>query len=579
MGASGNARAARPPTMGRFRTAAGLLSNRQSFMIVLLTMGRTAVGFCDLLVAVSMYLLFLLLQGHSGAHQHWWAPRTGLTAAVIASVFVVLRALMDLFSSRSVFRLIQSLHSGFILRLTEGYSLLQWEMFIKCNRSELSGHALYAARDAADFYHRCIEITANVAIFAAMIVALICQSPMAACGLSLVLGMFYGGHRLFIRKRLQDAASDRETSLRALQRNIADALSSGKEIRTYGNHRFFQERIRQQAEHVAQSTLRVWFLPQFTRIMADQGAVLVFLLFVVAVQFREGDVRQLLSLLVFYFVISRRLLPLISQISFLAGEMEGSFENVKTVDSELTKCRIHRMPLLPALLPDEGWVMQMEQVSFSFQDSLPILRDVNLSIREGEAIVIRGASGIGKSSLLNLIAGVSQSAIGTVRIDRRSVAYVPQEVPLLDDSIRNNLLFGLTKKTDGELMQALAAAMLDEFVAAQPYGLDTRIGDNGALFSGGQRQRLGLARANLRRSRLLLLDEATSALDENNERQVLENLTASGQAILIVTHRAKTQMFAHRVFHLEEGSLIEEAAYGPPVPKTDFSNECEGILA
>jgi ABC-type multidrug transport system fused ATPase/permease subunit len=108
-------------------------------------------------------------------------------------------------------------------------------------------------------------------------------------------------------------------------------------------------------------------------------------------------------------------------------------------------------------------------------------------------------------------------------------------------------------------MQALAVASLDEFVSALPLGLDTRVGDNGALFSGGERQRLGLARAILRGGRLLLLDEATSALDEETERQVLDNLIASGRAILMVTHRIHARAIGDRVFRLEEGSLIEES--------------------
>jgi ABC-type bacteriocin/lantibiotic exporter with double-glycine peptidase domain len=203
---------------------------------------------------------------------------------------------------------------------------------------------------------------------------------------------------------------------------------------------------------------------------------------------------------------------------------------------------------------------------------------VNLSIREGETVVLYGVSGIGKSSLLNLIAGVSQPITGAVRIDRRSVAYVPQEIPLLDDSIRNNLLFGLPKKSDEELMSALAAAMLDEFVATQPLGLDTSIGDNGALFSGGQRQRLGLARAILRGSQLLLLDEATSALDEENENQILENLSASGMALLIVTHRANAQQYADRVFRLEEGSLVEDLSRGLPVQESGALVNAEDTL-
>ncbi len=400
------------------------------------------------MVASAIDLLFLLLHERSASHQYWWMPGTVLSAAVITTVLVVLRGLMDLLSARSCFRQIQNLHTAFLLRLTEGYSQIQWGRFVECNRSELSGRALHTTRDAADFYHRCVEMTANVVIVAVMTAALVYQSPMAACVLGFAVAAFYGGHRYLIRRKLQLAASGRESSLRMLQRNLADMFSSGKEIRTYGNHAFFQERIRRQAERVAENNLQVVFLPQFARIVADQGAVLVFLFIVIIVELRQGDISRLLSLLVFYFVLSRRLLPLISQISFLAGQMDGSYENVRIVAAELNECRIHRTRALPILLPNAGLAMQMIQVSFSYRDGATILQDVNFCMEEGETIVLCGVSGIGKSSLLNLIAGVTQPLTGEVRVDRTSVAYVPQEIPLLDDSIRNNVLFGLTRRSN-----------------------------------------------------------------------------------------------------------------------------------
>jgi ATP-binding cassette subfamily B protein len=161
--------------------------------------------------------------------------------------------------------------------------------------------------------------------------------------------------------------------------------------------------------------------------------------------------------------------------------------------------------------------------------------------------------------LLNLIAGVFHPVTGTVRVDRAGIAYVPQEIVLLDDSIRNNLLFGLPKRSDAQLMTALAAAQLKEFVAEQPRGLATHVGDNGVLLSGGQRQRLGLARAILRDVAVLLLDEATSALDKENERLILQHLNSSGMSVLLVTHRVPAGTFAQRVFQLQDGQLIEES--------------------
>jgi ABC-type bacteriocin/lantibiotic exporter with double-glycine peptidase domain len=535
-----------------------LLGNRQRIALALLTLERIAVGLCDLAVAAAMYLLFLLLQDRLPAHNLWWMPKTTLSAAVITSILVVLRALMDLFSARSVIREIQKLYTDLLLRLTQGYNEMHWARFVESNRSELSNHAIYTAREAAEFYQRCIELTAAVVIVVAMTAALVYQSLIAACGFALALGTFYGMHRLFIRGTLQQAAERREASLRMLQRNLADIFSSGKEIRTYRNHEFFHDRIQKQAQHVAASNLRIRFLPQIASSMADQGAVLLFLCIIAAVQIRQGDARQILSLLAFYFVLSRRLIPLISQISITAGQMEGSYENVRIVEAELDECRRHRVHELPIHLPDAGFVVQLKEVSFSFREDVPILRGVNLFLREGETVVLHGSSGIGKSSLLNLIAGVSQPTMGMIQVDRANIAYVPQEIALLDDTIRNNLLFGLPDKSEEELMTALTTAQLGDFVAAQPFGLDTGVGDNGALFSGGQRQRLGLARAILRGARLLLLDEATSALDEKNERQILENLSTSGMAVVLVTHRVLAQAFVHRVFRLQGGCLIEE---------------------
>ena len=325
--------------------------------------------------------------------------------------------------------------------------------------------------------------------------------------------------------------------------------------------------------NVSESFRRIAFLPHVARILADQGIVLVFLCVVIAMQLRHGDSRQILSLLVFYFVLCRRLLPLISQLSFLAGQMESSYKSVMIICEELKDCALNRASQAANREARGDLVLELDQVSFSFHDSVRILDKVSLSMRQGETVLVCGASGVGKSSLLNVIAGLLQPASGIVRVQSGRIAYVPQEVVLLDDSIRNNLLFGLRTASDRELMRALEVANLAEFVAACPLGLDTGVGDNGVLLSGGQRQRIGLARAILRDANLLLLDEATSALDEANEARVLANLRTSGVAVLLATHRVRQETPGQRTVRLESGSLIEEAS-----EKLPFS-EVEGNAA
>jgi ABC-type multidrug transport system fused ATPase/permease subunit len=532
-----------------------LTAEERRFSFFWLTGARIAVGFCDLVLAAAMYELFLLLQGSLPAHHFWWIPKTTLTAAVVTSALVVLRAGLDICSTRAVVRCVQNVYTTILIRLTRGYTEMRWGRFVERNRSELLNHVVYTSRETATFYHLAIELTSSVTVVAAMAGAIVYQSPSVFCALAVAALLFYAMHRFFIRKRLQIAGEGRERSLRVLQRTLADMFSSGKEIRTYANQDFFYKRIGEQAASVEKENLSLVFLPQIARILSDQGVVLMFLVIVIAVELRNGDVRQLLSLLVFYFVLSRRMLPLINQVSFIASQMEGSYECVRAVRRELDECSEHRAPILSVILPGSGVVLEIEDVSFAFDKDAPILSEIDLRLRAGESVIVRGISGSGKSTLLNLIAGVSSPTAGVVRIDRTNVAYVPQEVALLDDSIRNNLLFGLTGISEADMRSALAVANLDEFVLTQPLGLETRVGDNGIMLSGGERQRLGLARAILRGVTLLLLDEATSALDEYGEAKVLENLRKTGVAVLLVTHRVQRQIFSHRILHLRRGRL------------------------
>ena len=551
--------AGHPKFSKRLRSALALLGGQRRLSFLLLIAERVLVGLCDLLLAGAMYLLFQLLQGATPVHHGWWTPRTTLSAGLVTSALVLLRASLDLLSTRVVVSHIQEIYTDLLLRLTHGYNGLQWVRFAQRNRSELLNHAMYTAREAANFYHLGIEIAASCIVIAGMTVVLVSQSPPAACGLGVTAGMFYAVHRFLIRRKLQRSVSEREEALRNLQRSLADMFSSGREMRSYGVEKFFSQRIASQARTSAVSHRRVAFLPQVARILTDQGVVLLFLSVVIVVELRHGDVRQLLSLLVFYFVLSRRLLPLVSQIAFMAGQMESFHKSVQIVADELNECSLYRGTTSAAPRAKRRVVAALEQVSFSFPEGEPLLRNVTLSLQQGERVVLKGISGSGKSSLMNIVAGVLQPTAGSVHIDRTKVAYVPQDAALLDDSIRNNLLFGLTCKSDADLMHALEVANLRGFVEAQPMGLDTSVGDNGILFSGGERQRLGLARAILRGASLLLLDEATSALDEQNESQVLGTLSASGIAVLLVTHREPRRDFAHRVLRLDQGLLVEES--------------------
>jgi ATP-binding cassette subfamily C protein len=229
--------------------------------------------------------------------------------------------------------------------------------------------------------------------------------------------------------------------------------------------------------------------------------------------------------------------------------------------------------------------VHLEQVSFSYEGpgGALQLRDINLAIPAGKSTAVVGPSGAGKSTIADLITGLIQPQHGRVLIDelpltperlrswRNQIGYVAQDTFLFHDTVRANLLWARPDASEQDLAQALQLAAADDFVQRLPGGLETVLGDRGVRISGGERQRLALARALLREPRLLLLDEATSSLDGESERRIqsaIEQLHGQ-MTILIITHRLATIRQADLIYVLERGRLVEAGSWNELLARQD----------
>lgn len=217
----------------------------------------------------------------------------------------------------------------------------------------------------------------------------------------------------------------------------------------------------------------------------------------------------------------------------------------------------------------------IDNVSFRYGNRFLVLNDLNTSIRQGESTAIVGPSGCGKTTVTKLLMGFYTPEQGLIRINgqdvssldledlRRNVAYVPQDVTMFSDSIRNNLLIGNDRTpSDAEIEAALHAAGCD-FVKQMPFGIGTMLEENANNISGGQRQRLAVARALLRNPSILIMDEATSALDAISERKLQEALKkfAPNMTVIMVAHRLNSIRNCDHIIVLDKGSLAEEGTH------------------
>ncbi|RKX21850.1 MAG: hypothetical protein DRP51_03460, partial [Candidatus Zixiibacteriota bacterium] len=220
--------------------------------------------------------------------------------------------------------------------------------------------------------------------------------------------------------------------------------------------------------------------------------------------------------------------------------------------------------------------LSLENVTFSFPESnRKIIDNISLDIKAGSTVALVGRVGSGKSWLVNLLPRLADPSGGTIRLDgydlrqfnladlRRNIGYVPQEPALFSDTIRNNIIFGRDDITDPIVEWAVEVSQLKDEVATFPDGLDTAIGTRGVAISGGQKQRLALARALAGKPKILILDDCTSALDSRTETALWESLhkVLPDMTAILITHRPDTLEQVDKVYVLDNGSIVESGPH------------------
>jgi subfamily B ATP-binding cassette protein MsbA len=253
------------------------------------------------------------------------------------------------------------------------------------------------------------------------------------------------------------------------------------------------------------------------------------------------------------------------------GQFRGALGGVQRVFEILDlEPSVHDAPHAAALPSAQGR-LRFENVTFHYEENVPVLRGITLEIQPGEILALVGPSGAGKSTLFNLIPRFYDPAGGSVQIDgrdlrsisqeslRAQMAMVPQETILFGGTIRENILYGRLDATETEMIAAAQAANAHGFVMDFPLQYETVVGERGTKLSGGQRQRIAVARAILKDPRILLLDEATSSLDNDSEHLVQEalNRLMEGRTTVIIAHRLSTIKVAHRIAVMDGGRIVE----------------------
>jgi len=471
--------------------------------------------------------------------------------------------------------------------LVDRYLRAPYLLHLERNSADLTRLAADAANGVALVtLGSVIALTSEVLVVLGMLAVIVWRTPYSALVAAALLGVV-----LALLTWLTQSTHTRWGKLlheigirhfKTLQQNFAGA----KEIQTLGRQRFFvsaYERLRDREQSIVAKRQALAWAPRLaveTLFVAGLA-----LLFIVARSDASSSAETTATLGVLAYA-GLRLLPSLHLIVYRINLIHEGQAHVDAVFEDWSGLREYAddgspepepLPLREALtFRNVGY-----RYAGAAQDALA---HVDLEIRAGESIGLVGETGAGKSTLADLALGVLTPTSGSIEIDgatlsgregewQRSIGYVPQAPQLIDDTLTRNIALGLADdRVDRRLLkQAVRAAQLDGFVARLPAGLDTVIGERGARISGGERQRIAVARALYRDPSILIFDEATASLDNQTEQSLTDTIEAlKGQkTLLVIAHRLTTVERCDRIVFLSGGGILDIGPYSDLVARNE----------
>jgi subfamily B ATP-binding cassette protein MsbA len=354
---------------------------------------------------------------------------------------------------------------------------------------------------------------------------------------------------------------------------LQELLSSIRLVKAFSAEERMAEAFARETSSYVRSALKhqrvTALLPGINEILAISALIVVLLIGGLRVFNGQMQPHELLT---FLFCLFAAMAPIALVFHSLSQLQRGvvAAERIFSILGQEPSVRSGHRPV-----PKTFRELRVEKLCFCYRPGVPVLEDISFVLRRGQKIAIVGPSGSGKSTLLDLLIRFYDPNEGRILLDgmdirelrleeyRALFGFVPQEAPLFNDTVANNIRFGAPEATMEEIIRAAQIANAHEFICALPQGYDTLVGDRGILLSGGQRQRIAIARAIVRNPAILLFDEATSALDTEAERAVQRAVAQAlqGRSAIIVAHRLSTVINADEILVLDSGRIVERGTH------------------
>lgn len=501
--------------------------------------------------------------------------KLAIGAMILLVALYVFKVLFLAFLAWYQAQFVFSIESRLSSQLYAGYLHQSYMFHVQHNSSLLVRNVTSSIGQLAGAVMSWSTLVTEFLILTGVIGLLLWAEPVGAIVVSGVLVLFGFIYHRLTRRHILKWGRDRQYHEGQRLQSLQQGLGGIREVKLSGQeHSLIAEyEIHNIANaHVGKRQAVITALPRLWL----ELLVLIGLLGLVTTMTAQGkSIVAIIPILGLFAAAAFRLMPSVNKILNSIQNLHFNLPVINTLyeDREL----FYKNEIVPLKYKSASIIafekeICVENLSFTYPgQKTPVLTNIDLTVSKGEMVGFVGVSGAGKSTLINIILGLLKPSNGRVMIDGVDtinhlsawyslIGYVPQDVFLLDDTLRRNIAFGLPdcEINDSSIQHAIRDAQLVDFIRSLPDGLETKVGERGVRLSGGQAQRIGIARALYLRTPILVFDEASSALDTETERAIISTISSlrKERTILIITHRLSTVADCNKIYKILNGRLI-----------------------
>ena len=574
--------------MPLYKKAWLLLSNKQKkYAIFIFILMVVAMILETLSIGIMLPLLSVLLKGetNSGFFSYFfifgYVEDENLIYVGLAVTFII-------FLTKNIFLLFNHWHqSRFLEKITlelsdklfKDYLKRDYIFFLQMNTAQLMANVKAEIPSFVEYVNRMIIFFGEIIIFLGIAILVLYVDFFGTLIILFSIGFFIFLIYAFTKNKIDIYAKERIIIDRELNKQLMQGIATAKDVKILDREENIIHQFNRNLFKNSTIGLYMKFIGGLPKFLFEILLVCAFLILVLSMINMNRDMITIIQYLGVFAIASLRIIPGISRIFTSFQQIKFRQPTIELLSKEFDpKNYIYAQKNYQSKDLNIPLKFQKEINLRNLCFSYPIrkefyLSEISMTIKKGSFIGIIGETGSGKSTLINLFTGLLKPSEGKIEVDElnifsnlsewhKKIGYVPQSIYLTDDTVRKNIAFGLLENDidDALVKQAVEKASLSEFLKNLPNGLDTIVGEKGIRISGGQQQRIGIARALYRDPEILILDEATSSLDQLTEKKIIESIQflKRKKTLIIITHRLATIKDCDKIFFIDKGKITKQ---------------------